>query len=64
MDRPLPHSPPPVDLQMIEMLLFGDRQELAARGFELEESPGELKISRTIWLPEEPPWEETGSRCY
>ena len=54
MDKLLPHSPQAEDLQMIEMLLFGDRRELAARGFELEESPDERRISRTIRLPEEP----------
>ena len=52
MDRPLPHPPPAEDLQMIEFVLFGDRRQLAARGFELEESPGELRTSRTLTFPE------------
>ena len=50
---PRPHTSPVESLEMIELLLFANRDELAARGFELEESPGVREISRTVSWPGE-----------
>lgn len=49
----MPYSPPSEGLEIIDLLLFGDREGLAAQGFKLEEKLGERIISRTVRLPDE-----------
>lgn len=51
-DTGLPHSPVEacsgVELDFIEALLFGYVDELAARGFEVEEQSGVRTVTRTV----------------